>query len=175
MIINQFIKEYEYLSIYSPFNLELYGMTFPTLEHYYYAFKCNCIEIFKDLLESPQPEKFLNDCDKKYNKRFRVIREDWIDVRADILRYGVYRKFSEEPHRSKLLDLPKDTEFIFGFTDPRPSEDKSFLGESLVTCDGCNMYGKYIALQKSYIDAQNAHQSLNSTYLPTSTCVSCST
>lgn len=165
MTINQFNKQNDFLSIYYPINLELYGIKFKTLEHYYFGFKCNCFELMQDVSQHATPEKRLNELIEEYSDKVNVVRPDWEDVRQQILGYGVYMKFLEEPCRSKLLELPKDTEFIFGFTNPRPSDELLFLGHSLITCEGCNTYGKLISSHRSYIESQNIHQSLNETYV----------
>lgn len=164
-IIDRFTNEYEFLSMDYPLNLELYEITFPTLSNYYFAFKSNFLQLLQKVAVHERPEWFIDMCHEKHAHEYIAYRSDWEDVRFRILQYGIYRKFSEEPCRSKLLEIPKNTPIIYGFADPNPTKEKLYLGQSLVTGEGENTYGRMIAAHKLYIETQNIHQSLNSTYV----------
>lgn len=100
-MIEQFQGEYRWLSNFWYFESPAVyqGLTFITNEHFYIAMKTNDVNIRKKV--SHHPLKGV----KKFGTTF-PLREDWDDIKLDVMLHGLRYKFSEaNPNlRQKLID-----------------------------------------------------------------------
>jgi len=98
--ITQFRGEYSWLSNFQYFDkpLNYYGIKFLTNEHFYVAMKTVDWDLRK--LVSLHPSKGL----KKYGNSL-TLRDDWEDIKLEVMLYGLRYKFSNKnPNlREKLL------------------------------------------------------------------------
>lgn len=95
-MINQFRGEYNWLSNFAAVNIVAGDITFPSVEHYYVAMKT------KNHEERLKISKMKAGEAKKYGKTLEI-REDWEEIKLDVMIWGVSEKFQQEPFRSKLL------------------------------------------------------------------------
>lgn len=97
-VIDRFEKEYSFLSNFYPCVIEYEGITYPTTEHAYQAAKTLNQEHRQTISELPTPGKA-----KKAGKIVEL-REDWHDVKFQIMKDICKLKFVQPEFRQKLLD-----------------------------------------------------------------------
>lgn len=95
-MINQFREEYSFLSNFAAVNIVYGDITFPSVENYYVAMKT------KDNQERLKISKMKPGEAKKYGRTLKI-REDWDDIKLEVMMWGVSKKFLQEPYKSKLL------------------------------------------------------------------------
>ena len=103
-MIEEFKDEYRWLSNFWYFDepmVCLNGMSpisMPTNEHFYVAMKTNDLDLRKTISEHPLKGI------KKFGSTFEL-REDWEDIKLEVMEYGLRYKFSKEnPNlRAKLI------------------------------------------------------------------------
>ena len=89
-----FREEFSFLSNFTYFDRPMvrwggnYKLTFPTNEHFYIAMKTKDVNIRRQVCAHPL--KGL----KKFGNSF-PLREDWDDIKLDVMEYGLRYKFSE--------------------------------------------------------------------------------
>lgn len=95
--IDKFDGEYSFLSNFypSPFNFK--NLTFPTVEHWFQALKTNDTKEFIEIAGAATPAAA-----KALGKKCHI-RENWDDVKVDIMRKGLEQKFKDPELRIKLL------------------------------------------------------------------------
>lgn len=110
MIIDKFDGPYSFLSnfYHSKFSLEL--TLWPTVEHWYQAHKSKSFSVQELIRNLRSP--FLA---KKEGKLIKL-REDWNDVKLDIMYQGVKAKFDQNFDLRKMLAGTKNFELIEGNT-----------------------------------------------------------
>ena len=96
-MIRQFSGEYRFLSNFytSPFIKD--GIFYLTVEHYYQSMKAKTIEERKKIAAADTPgraKRLGQNCD---------IREDWEDVKVDIMKQGLELKFKYHPFLKRQL------------------------------------------------------------------------
>jgi N-glycosidase YbiA len=94
--IKGFFGHYRFLSNFWFVKVELDGVTYPTVEHAYQAAKTHDFELRKGIIPLKVGEA------KKWGRQV-VIREDWEDVKDDIMFDLCAQKFAKEPLRTCLL------------------------------------------------------------------------
>ena len=98
MKIDSFNGEYEFLSNFFSSPIEMNGIMFPTVEHYFQAMKTLDTEKRKEIAAAPTPGK------AKYMGRHVNLRQDWNEVKIDVMRQGLEKKFSKPRLRRMLLE-----------------------------------------------------------------------
>lgn len=107
-VIDSFSEEFEFLSNFFPSKItDTKGNTYPTVEHYFQAMKTFDSEKRKLIAAAPTPGQ------AKRLGRMVELREDWGDVKNDIMRLALWQKFSKPGLRKMLLDTG-DAELIEG-------------------------------------------------------------
>jgi ribA/ribD-fused uncharacterized protein len=98
-LIDRFTKEsgYEFLSNFHPSTVRFEGALYPTLEHAYQAAKTIDIKTRETIRKAKSPFEA-----KKLGHAIPV-REDWLEVRLDIMRTLVREKFENPFLRPMLL------------------------------------------------------------------------
>jgi len=108
-VINSFQGEYFFLSnfFYSPVEFE--GEIYPAVEHAFQAAKTFDLEQRTSILQAASPAQ------AKHLGRGLPLREDWEQVKFDIMLALLRRKFTQTNLRQKLLNTG-DSELIEGNT-----------------------------------------------------------
>jgi ribA/ribD-fused uncharacterized protein len=106
-VIDRFTKQsgHEYLSNFYPSTIRFEGVLYPTVEHAYQASKTTDLKLREIIRKAPGPMEA-----KKLGKCLQL-REDWENVRIDIMRCLIKEKFSN-PFLSHLLIKTKDADLI---------------------------------------------------------------
>lgn len=106
-MISEFNNEYDFLSNFYPAKFEYSGIEFKTVEHFYQAMKSlNPVEMYEIIrVETPMQAK-------KLGRKVKV-RPDWEDVKINIMRIALDKKFDIPELRLKLL-LTGDEELVEG-------------------------------------------------------------
>ena len=95
--INGFHGEFRFLSNFAPVTVEYEGMSFPSVEHAYVAAKTTDLEKRREIQQVPTAGQV-----KRLGRRLKV-REDWEDIKVDVMRDLLIQKFSQEPYKTKLI------------------------------------------------------------------------
>ncbi len=108
-MIAMFEGKYAFLSNFeaSPFTVD--GVTFPTVEHWFQAFKTLDPEDFRDIAAADTPGK------AKRMGRHVELRPDWEEIKIDVMREGLRHKFAIPKFRQMLL-ATGDEELMEGNT-----------------------------------------------------------
>ena len=144
MKIDEFKKEYWFLSNYSP---SLFkdddGLEYPTVEHYFQSKKT------KDLFEQTQIRLAPSPGEAKRLGRRCHLRTDWNDIKEDIMRQGVHYKFTQNPNLAKRLLATGDAELIEGNT---------WNDREWGVCDGigANKLGKILMEEREKLKNDNS-------------------
>lgn len=95
-MIKQFIGDYAFLSNFALVKINHMGRVFTSVENAYAASKCKYDE---------DVDKFLNITSGQAKRLGRTvaIRDDWEDIKYNVMRDLVFQKFEQEPYKSKLL------------------------------------------------------------------------
>ncbi len=93
------LNDYYELSNFSPFGFEEEGVYWPTVEHYFQAQKFPDPEYRERIRKAGSPKQ-AKDLGRS---RKHPIRSDWDDVREEVMRNAVRRKFTKPELRSLLL------------------------------------------------------------------------
>jgi hypothetical protein len=132
-MIEQFKEPYRWLSNFWKFNtpLEYQNLLFPTVEHFYVAMKTTSWDLRHQASLTDRPKSF---------GRGLELREDWEQIKLDVMLYATRYKYSElNPNlRRKLLNTGE--EYI---QEGNWWGDK-FWGVCLKTGEGENNLGKII-------------------------------
>ncbi len=145
-MIKQFQEEYRWLSNFwyleSPAIYQ--GLTFITNEHFYIAMKTKDLNIRKQV--SNHPLKGV----KKFGTTF-PLREDWDEIKLDVMLHGLRYKFSESNPtlRQKLIDTGDSL-----IQEGNYWNDK-YWGVCLKTGEGENNLGKLIMQVREEILSDN--------------------
>ena len=108
-MINSFRDEYRFLSNFWFVDVEFEGIVYPSIEHAYVA--------AKTLDESKRLEisKVRTPGEVKRLGRSLELREDWEDVKLDVMKELVTKKFNNSKLKRQLL-ATKDQELVEGNT-----------------------------------------------------------
>ena len=128
--------EYAELSNFAPFGFEEDGVYWPTVEHYFQAQKFPLPEgvVQRERIRrapSPKQAKSLG------RARTPAIRADWDDVRDDVMRHALRRKFERPELRERLLatgqsPLIESSPFDFYWGAGRDGSGENRLGALLM-------------------------------------------
>jgi ribA/ribD-fused uncharacterized protein len=97
MAIKEFQDKYRFLSNFWPSKVTYEGVVYPTIEHAFQAAKT---------LNPKEREMFLGVSAKEAKKRGKQVklREDWEQVKFDIMKQLLINKFNQPELKQKLLD-----------------------------------------------------------------------
>jgi len=99
-----FKGHYRFLSNFYPCTLRSWGMTFHSSEHLYVACK-----IPKENMELRyHVSQTTTAADAKKFGRIIEVREDWDDIKVDVMRSILLKKFSQPPLKERLLEVDKE-------------------------------------------------------------------
>jgi ribA/ribD-fused uncharacterized protein len=132
-MITEFQNKYRWLSNFAPVKIKLDGLEFPSVEHAYMSAKSDDTE-WKKFCSNPNNKAG----DVKRQSRNITLKEDWDEVRLEVMKECVNQKFSQEPYRTKLLET--GTQHL---QEGNQWNDK-FWGVCLKTNKGENYLGKLI-------------------------------
>jgi len=96
--ISSFTMEYSFLSNFYPCLIEFDGDIYPSLEHAYQAAKTNDPNERKKIREEKQVRR------AKQIGRHVTIREDWEQIKVEVMRDLLKKKFENPQLRKLLLD-----------------------------------------------------------------------
>lgn len=158
-MIDSFSGRWRFLSNFYPAKIEHQGITYPTVEHYYVAMKVkndqqidgkfityiDCRELIAKMPED-QAGKV-----KQFGRIIKV-RKDWLDIKLDVMLWGVREKFKHDDLKQMLL-ATGDEELIEG-----NYWHDNFFG--VCTCGPCygmgqNNLGKILMKVRSELKQQN--------------------
>jgi len=132
--INQFKKgQYRFLSNFYQSRISIANNIFPTVEHYYQAYKSSNIQDFKYILSSPSPA-----IAKKRGRQIKI-RRNWDFIKDYIMYSGVSTKFFTNTELGNLLISTGDSELIEG-----NYWGDTYWGVCLKTNQGQNKLGKIL-------------------------------
>lgn len=106
-MISEFDREWAFLSNFYESEIEYEGIWYPTNEHFFQAMKTLDINTRREIAQAPTPGKA-----KRMGRRV-VLRPDWEEVKVDVMREGLYRKFADEQLADWLLETD-DQELVEG-------------------------------------------------------------
>lgn len=101
--------EYGFLSNFYSSPIQYEGIVYPTVEHMFQALKALDIETRKKIANAATPGQ------AKRLGRSVALREDWEEVKVDVMRTALQLKFSDPTLRAKLI-ATGDAELIEGNT-----------------------------------------------------------
>lgn len=107
-MINRFRGEYRFLSSFWPAEVELEGLTFPTVEHAYQAAKTTNVTLRKSIARLPTPGI------AKRAGRGLPLREDWEEIKLGIMENLVRQKFTLHDDLKHELLGTGDEELVEG-------------------------------------------------------------
>jgi hypothetical protein len=146
---NPALNDNKYLSNMHDAPMQINGITFPTVEHYFQWSKANLFgdkEMETKILKTTSPKSV-----KTYGKKVKDFKEDvWAEKKDDIMRTALKAKFVQHPDlRAKLLETgtrpiaeadPRDKYWAIGTSadtskakDPAKWPGKNVLGKMLET------------------------------------------
>lgn len=130
MVIDKFEGEYAFLSNFHPSRpiRDEYGITYPSVEHYFQAMKTLDRMLRIDIAIQPTPGK------AKYLGRRINLREDWEQIKEQVMYDALIQKFSDPIMKKKLL-ATGDVTLIEGTT-----WHDNYWG--VCSCEKCNGCGK---------------------------------
>lgn len=106
--INEFSGPYRFLSNFFSCSISMPdGITYPTTEHAYQAYKSLDMQIRRHIVSIPTPGKA-----KRFGSKVDL-RHDWDTVRVEVMLTCLRLKFSQEPYKRMLLSTG-DAQLIEG-------------------------------------------------------------
>lgn len=97
-MINKFESEYRFLSNSYPCHIDHEGVVYPSPEHAYQAAKTLNLDFRKTISNCQDPARA-----KKMGRSLRL-REDWHDIKIDVMDEILRIKFDKEPFRTLLIE-----------------------------------------------------------------------
>lgn len=96
-MIVTFEGENAFLSNFEESPFEVAGIKYPTVEHWFQAWKTTDLETHKAIAAAPTPGK------AKRMGRKVDLRPDWEQIKIEVMRAGLWYKFENPELRAKLL------------------------------------------------------------------------
>lgn len=97
-MIDRFSGPYAWLSNFYPARVQWNGMRFTTVEHAYVAAKTPNEEAWIQIRLTPSPAKV-----KRMGYKY-VLRENWLDLKIDVMTDLIRQKFNDQELQAKLLE-----------------------------------------------------------------------
>lgn len=98
-MIKEFQNEYRWLSNFAPVKILLNGTEYPSVEHAYMSAKSDADD-WKRFCADPDNRAG----DVKRQSSNIVLKDNWHEIKIDVMRECIYQKFTQEPYRTKLLE-----------------------------------------------------------------------
>lgn len=108
MSIDSFTGKYRFLSNFYPCYVDFEGASYPSIEHAYQAAKTKVEELRLIFME---PIMTAHEA-KKAGKRL-ILRDDWENVKIDVMRTLLKEKFKQPKFKNMLLET-KDENLVEG-------------------------------------------------------------
>lgn len=107
-MINKFDGKYGFLSNFHPCEIVYQGITYPSVEHYYVAMKCNNDQmidgVYYTRADFREAVARVSTAGKaKILGRKIKLRSDWDEVRLQVMEWGLNQKFRIEELQELLL------------------------------------------------------------------------
>ena len=131
-MILKFTDEYRWLSNFADVRVKMDGVIYKSVEHAYQAAKSEDKE-WRSFCKTEEKASKV----KRYSRRIEI-REDWNELRVDIMRNLLVQKFGQEPYRSLLIETGQL--YIIEGND----WGDRFWGVDLNTGEGKNALGRLI-------------------------------
>ena len=96
-MINSFDGEFAFLSNFFPSPITFDGITFPTVENWFQAWKTEVPAEFRAIATAETPGR------AKRLGRKCMLREDWEEVKEQVMEDGLRLKFADPELKAKLL------------------------------------------------------------------------
>lgn len=109
-VIDRFTGDFDFLSNFSPSEVELNGVKFPTVEHAYQAAKCSQIADFNAIRSCSTPGKA-----KRVGKLVKL-RHDWEEVKVQTMAALLVQKFTRGSELAKKLEETETAVLVEGNT-----------------------------------------------------------
>lgn len=144
-----FQDEHRWLSNFWDAEIVYEGITYPTVEHYYVAMKSKVddtvsvqdeegnfseVSIREVIAKLPTAGKA-----KRYGRDIVILRDDWDEVKVDVMREGINQKFNHPHLKEKLLatgniDIIEANTWgdVYWGVDAKTGEGKNTLGELIM-------------------------------------------
>lgn len=138
-MINRFEGRYNFLSNFYPCKIEHQGITYPSVEHYYVAMKCNNDQMIDGVYYTPGDfrEKIAKTTIpavvKKIGQRIKI-RSDWDSKKLEFMEWGLREKFKITEIKEMLLQTENKQIIEGNFWHD------NFYGQC--SCDKCSGKGK---------------------------------
>jgi len=97
-MIKEFRGQYRWLSNFTPVNIEVNKIIYPSVEHAFMSAKSNDISWKRFCADSNNSAGAV----KKKSKSIKLVK-DWDIIKYDIMEECLRQKFNQEPFRTKLL------------------------------------------------------------------------
>lgn len=133
-MILQFQGEYRWLSNFWPCIIEYKNLVYPSVEHFYVAMKTLDVNLREDIRLTDKAG------DVKRMGKHIILRDDWDNIKLDVMRYAITKKYSiNNPTLMNKLLATGDVYIQEGNT-----WNDTFWGVNLKTGIGENNLGKLI-------------------------------
>jgi len=100
-MIKEFQKEYRWLSNFTPVEIELNGIKYPSVEHAYMSAKVDSDE-WRAFCSNPNNKAGqVKKASYKFKKSELV--QNFDEIKVDVMRECLIQKFNQEPFKSKLI------------------------------------------------------------------------
>lgn len=129
-MIGQLKGEFSFLSNFHPCSIFYEDIEYPSVEHAYQAAKTKCVDSRKWIASMTSPGE------AKRKGRLLIMRNDWDDVKVEIMMNLCSLKFSKDPLKSKLVT-----------TFPMIIQEGNWWGDTfwgVCNGQGCNVLGKIL-------------------------------
>ncbi|RXJ74453.1 GTP cyclohydrolase [Veronia nyctiphanis] len=145
-------EDYGSLSNFYPATLFIDGVTWPTSEHYYQAQKFNHPPVIEAIRFAESAKKAF-----KLSRLYgHLMRDDWYDIRQDVMRRAITEKFLQHPElRKQLLETGGQELVEHTAKDP-------FWGDA-GDGSGQNEMGKILMEVRAHFQSQTHQQKLEET------------
>lgn len=131
--ILEFNEEYSFLSNFYPSPIKFEDIVYPTVEHYYQAQKSDDINVRKAIADLNAPNRA-----KSAGRRIKI-KDNWGNIKIDIMRTGINLKFDQNLELANKLINTYPLEIIEG-----NFHGDIFWGVSLKINEGYNWLGKLL-------------------------------
>jgi len=96
-MIESFKGEYAWLSNMTPVKITYDGIEYPSVEHAYMSAKSNYME-----WKSRCADGHISARQIKAESKGLILRDDWNDIKLDVMTECIDQKFSQEPYKTQL-------------------------------------------------------------------------
>ena len=137
-MIESFERKYRWLSNFSRVKIVLEGIEYATVEHAYMSAKS------KDMAwKSRCADAQLTPAQIKRESRQIEVREDWDDIKYDIMKECIEQKYNQEPYKTLLKNTGKK------HIQEGNTWNDEYWGVNLETGEGENKLGKLIMKKRN--------------------------